>query len=407
MNRVVYLTILATLWLNCWNVVPFGYISGNIYYFVTMAYMVFGLFHFNYETELPFWTEKMKPFYFIFGGILLSMIPAYMFYGQSFIQSLLTYRVQYLWIFVPLLYRMAPSEEEIVKAMFNTTLLMWGVFLLRLYDPQLIVMDEETLERMQESERTLYITGFTLPAIPLYYYLGRIKDDFNYRHLIPIVVCYAYLFTMQNRSLLFPVSLFIGFTFLKIRSKYRFELAILLALVAAFFVKETYDTWFTLLDASGDNISDKDYNRNIAIAYFLTSNTHPANYILGNGFISNNVSDIMSKLMKMGIYNSDVGFVGYWHQFGLIPIGTFIWLTGYALFKKCIPYNLKLWGAQILICALTISYFGASQEILFFSLFIYLIFYYKEIGQYYDGEEEEDSKDEYGFIEEDAANELY
>lgn len=357
--------------------------------------MVFGLLHFNYKTELPFWTVKMIPFYFIFGGILLSMIPAYLFYGQSFVQSLLTYRVQYLWIFVPLLYRMVPSEEEIAKAMFNTTLLMWGVFLLRLYDPQLIVMDEETIERMEESKRTLYITGFTLAAIPFYYYLNEIKKGFNIKYLIPIFICFGYLFVMQNRSILFPVCLFAGITFLKIRSRYSFLIILFMGVSAAIFLMNTYEIWSMLLESGTKEINDKDYNRNLAIVYFLTSNEHPLNYILGNGFISDNVSHIMSNLMKKGIYNSDVGFLGYWHQFGIIPIITFFWLTIYALVKKRIPYYLKLWSAQILICSLTISYFGQSQEILFFSFFIYLLYYHKELGLY---EEEED-----GYYEEKEA----
>lgn len=389
MSRTTYLTILSILWLNCWNVVPFGHISSSIFYMATIAYMLGGLVYFDYETELPFWRVKMVPLYFILGGIFLSMIPALLYYGQSLTQSFVTYRTQYLWIIVPLLFRMSPSEDEVVKSAYYTTLIMWGVFILRTIAPELIVMDEDTIKQLKESERTLYITGFTMAAIPLYYYLGQMKEQITLRDIMPIIICYGYLFTMQNRSLLFPITAFIGFTFLRLRSKYRFEFIILLAIVAAFIVQKTYDTWFMLIDDTQKSIGDKEYNRNLAIAYYLASNEHPLNYVLGNGFISDNVSNIMSKLMKQGIYNSDVGFLGYWHQFGIIPVITFFWLTIYALIKKGIPYYMKIWSVQILICALTISYFGASTEILFFSYFIYLLYYHKELSSYEDEEVED------------------
>lgn len=388
MSNVTYLVVLAVLWFRGWNVVPFGYVPDIAYYVATMFFMVLGLFCYRYETDLPFWRVKMKPFYFILAGVLLSMIPANLYYEQSFTQSLVTYRIHYLWLLVPLLFRMVPTEKEIVKTTFILTLLMWGVYILRLVNRDWIVMDEETLERLEESKRTLYITGFTTAAIPLYYYLGRLREAFNARYLLPILICYGYIFTMQNRSLLFPTTIFLGLTFLMLRSQYRIVLASVMVVAAVFFIFNTSNTWEFLISDSYEVVNDKDYNRNIALAYFLTSNEHPINYVLGNGLISDNVSDLMATNRQLGIYNSDVGFVGFWNQFGLIPVVAFIWLLGYALIKKSIPYSMKLWSAQILICSLTISYFGQAAEIFFFSLFIYLLYYHRELATY--GEEDEE-----------------
>lgn len=382
MNRVLYLVILAIFWLKFWNVVPFGNIPNDLYYVVTMLLIIYGLYYYRSETEFPLWTAKMVPMYFIFGGILLSMLPAYLYYGQSLFQSLVTYRVQFLWLVVPLLFRMVPTEEEIVKVTFIITLLMWAVFILRLFAPGLIVMDEEIAIKMEASDRTLYITGFTITSIPIYYYLGKIREEFNAKLFIPVIICYAFLFVMQNRSLLFPITIFICFTFLQLQTKYKFVLLLTLSVIAMFFVTYTIDTWMNLFENAGNEINDSDYNRNIALAYFFTSNEHFLNYILGNGFISEKVSDIMASNMELGIFNSDVGFVGYWNQFGIIPIITFIWLLGYAIIKRAIPYYIKLWSLQILICCVTISYFGQHQEILFFSFFIYLFYYNIELASY-------------------------
>lgn len=389
MNRVLYLVILSIVWLGFWKVVPFGLLPNDVYNAAVMLLIAYGLYYYRSETELPFWTVKMVPVYLILGGIFLSMIPAYLYYGQSLFQSLITYRVQFLWLIVPLLFRMVPKEEEIVKVAYILTLLMWGVFFLRLIAPEFVSMDEETLTRMEESERTIYITGFTIASIPIYYYLGRIREEFSAKHLIPIMVCYAYLFAMQNRSLLFPITLFIGFTLLQLRAKYRYAILVTFGVIGLFFIAHTIDTWMLLFENATEEINDTDYNRNVALAYFFTSNEHFLNDILGNGFISEKVSDIMASNMEMGIFNSDVGFVGYWNQFGIIPLIAIFWLLGYAIVKRGIPYYMKLWSIQILICCITISYFGASSEMLFFSFFIYLLFYNIELSSYEDSEWEE------------------
>ena len=81
--------------------------------------------------------------------------------------------------------------------------------------------------------------------------------------------------------------------------------------------------------------------------------------------------------MAFGVYNSDVGFVGYWNQFGLIPILVFLLMLIPAALGRHNSHFIRCWAIQILVCSLTISYWGGIY-VLYISLFYYLYYVDKE-----------------------------
>lgn len=128
-----------------------------------------------------------------------------------------------------------------------------------------------------------------------------------------------------------------------------------------------------MIEEAQNQLNDPNYNRNKAMEYYIFNSIQNIwCAIFGNGLISSHTSDVLSVLKSMGIVNSDLGFVGYWNQFGIIPIIVFLYLYIGTLVRKRMPIYLKLISLQTLAGAFTISYFGSIHHMLFFIFFYYL-----------------------------------
>jgi len=78
----------------------------------------------------------------------------------------------------------------------------------------------------------------------------------------------------------------------------------------------------------------------------------------------------------MGIYQSDLGIIGFWSMYGIIPLIAIYLLVFKVLLGKGIPFYLKAFAAHILV--VPISWNFANTEIFIIILMIYLYAYNKE-----------------------------
>ena len=94
-------------------------------------------------------------------------------------------------------------------------------------------------------------------------------------------------------------------------------------------------------------------------------------YFLGEGFISGSVNPILQRLALEGIFHSDVGLFGMWHQYGLIPVITILvcCIKGLAAKKSFISKSIAIY---ILVGAATLSYFGLSETLMLLAFFQYM-----------------------------------
>jgi hypothetical protein len=217
----------------------------------------------------------------------------------------------------------------------------------------------------------------TMAIIPLYYYYGRLRECCCEKYLAFFALSFLFLVAMANRSNLFASVIILSVATIGIKSKYRFFYVFLTVVVAAIIFSFTESYWNDLVTETNSNISDADYNRNKAFAYFIfEGSNHFLTKFLGNGFLSARSSDTMALLREMGIYNSDMGFIGFWNQFGIIPVVIFIMLPILAIKNRFFPPYLKMLGAHILLCSYSTSYYGASGHAIIFILFYFLYVYH-------------------------------
>lgn len=305
----------------------------------------------------------------------MSMISVLLFWNQGLLTSLLAYKVQYLMLGGIALLVIAPTQREVIKALEIFTILVSGVYLIRISNPNLFILKDGIYDYHATD---ISIPGGALTVLLLYYYLQNYKYTLKTGWLLKSGLILGLLICMQNRSSLFPAILCCLYVFMSIKSRYKPFILAFLTIIIVFIAIQTLDIWNNLYDQTIKEINNPKYNRNLALTYFLHNGSNNIFTILfGNGIISAHTSSIVEDLKNVGIYNADMGFIGYWNEFGVFPIIVYFTLIYNTLRKSYYPTYLKLFSVQILACSLTIMYFGSSVYMLNFLFYYYLYELYK------------------------------
>ena len=373
MNKTLYLLILLIIDVQAW-LLRFIDISADNWLLIQLVYLMVGFLFYGKMESFSWSSHILKYWWWWVAGVFLSMLPANYFFNQSISQSLITYRSQLLLLQIPVLFKIAPTKAEIIKATMWFAAFLWVIYFMQLNNPYIINYDVEAIERSLIRGETLLLPGFVFVAIPLFYYLSNIKEQFDFKSLAIVFVCFLFLFFQQNRSILFSVTALIGWTMLSIKNKNKWLVVLTMAVIVVAMAYITVDVWNALFEETTIQVEDEEYNRNKAYRYFLfEASPNIWCYIFGNGFLSSHATSHMQDMMALGVYNSDVGFIGYWNQFGIIPIIVFLFMLISAVFKRRKSHFVRCWSLQILICGLTVSYWG-SYYLLYMSLFYYLFY---------------------------------
>ncbi len=373
-TKVFYIFGYFFLLFGGWSFKFFDFLSGDVRLVTQYVYLFWG---YNHWADNPYsLLTKSNTFYFkwIIAGIFLSMIPAALYHNQSLFVSITAYRAQYLWFSFFVLLRIAPTEQEIVKACSLNLFVMWTTYLCKLFYPGLFPVPEDIwIPKKDNAYDVGYVPGMTMAIFVLYYYYDKIRDGINRVNIFYFALAFVFLLAMSNRSNLFAAVITIAASAMLVKSQNRSRIIaiVLLGIVVSIFVLDSY--WTSLFEETNSQVHNDDYNRNKALYYYLYEGSENfLTKILGNGFLSSRSSRVMADLMTMGIYNSDMGFVGFWNQFGIIPVIIFIMLPILAIKNKTMPLYVKMIGSHILLCSYSISYYGSSSHAMIFILFYYL-----------------------------------
>ena len=155
----VWLCVLMILSVNFFELLPItrilGVDGGYAFYLVTL----FILFTFYRRKHIRDYLPWMKPFWWFMIGILLSFIPALLYYGQGFGRSLLTNRHMLFFCAFPVFIAIRPTEREIRSALYMFSVIYLGIVLLvSLVNRNLIYIPEYALEH--ERDYVYTVQGF-------------------------------------------------------------------------------------------------------------------------------------------------------------------------------------------------------------------------------------------------------
>lgn len=386
LTKKIYILITLLLSVNFWTVLPIGNIlKGDLLLIMQLIWFIFGYMKWGYKSNKILFR---KPYIYIpilmWLAVFISFIPAYYYQNQSFIQSLITSRTLVYYIGIWILLLIQPTEKDVIKALDVFSVLFLIVFLLNSFASFYITADkiQQTKEmvEVQKNSRFFgnYIAGFQFVYISLAYRVQKVTKSFSISDFYKILLYFGIIFLVQNRSNLLPAAILLIIAMLKFKSKYKYILIIILTIILLVLVSLTSDLWYSIIYQTKSELNNNDYNRIIAFNYFIfDANPSWINFFIGNGFISSHASDLKANLMTTGIYNSDMGFIGMWNYYGIIPIIIYFTLIVKSFLSNFIPFYVKAISFHILIGSLTISHFmGNSSFSMYFFIFIYLYTYY-------------------------------
>lgn len=322
------------------------------------------------------------PLYMVWLGVVISFFPARSLYGQSFLTSFIVSRDMLTLLALPFLFIIRPSRQDVEKAAkwFSVILLVFAILdaiNIPILDRNFFIDEEHPRKLIADDDYVMLLPGFQWVGISLFFCLDRLKRVFSGRNLLSSLFFFAAVFLLQNRSMLFICAVFFVYTFFTVQGKTPKQTAVIrygTLLIVALIVGITSPQWIKLIKETGSQLGNDQYNRILAFNYFLFQACPSAIYYLtGTGMISAHVSSIMADLREAGIFNSDVGLIGLWNYYGILPILAILAVSLLGL-KKGNPLYLKFNAIFILVGGATIACFNTPDKVLWLCTFIYLVY---------------------------------
>lgn len=334
---------------------PFlSFMKGNNQIILAGLLWFVGYFLFHKRNKLAGHLLAMKLFGILLSAIIISTIMAYSFWGQDFITSILLYRHNIWIIYLPLILYIKPTQRSISSSLFAFTVLSLSVWLGQIIGIIPVTLREsiwgEVIDEVNEfGGRAVY--GIRIITFAFYLFLAEMAYKFTKKNLIKVLVTFITIVFASQRALLLFALPIMAYTFIfkvNIKRSYKTAIAFLFMIAAIVFFVQTSDIWISFIEETVDQLGDKDYNRWMAVDYFLNNyNSGPLTVIFGNGFLSmhNYGGRLIHELGYRGIFIDDIGMLGVWVRYGVIPI----LVTYYIIIKVVKAKNMPLFMRFICI----------------------------------------------------------
>ena len=115
----LWVFFLLVVSVNFFDLIPITRVIGPNGPFAFYLISLFLMFTFNRRAWIRDSANWLRPFWWLVAGIVLSWIPALMYYGQSFVQSFFSYRRMFELVAFPILIALRPSERELRGALYG------------------------------------------------------------------------------------------------------------------------------------------------------------------------------------------------------------------------------------------------------------------------------------------------
>ncbi|HEX2968415.1 MAG TPA: hypothetical protein VHO46_04860 [Bacteroidales bacterium] len=391
MNRTFYILVALVLSVNAWDLKVLDSILNDATApAFGLVWMLTGWIYFgnmkNREGGMNL-VRYNRYFYWLALGFALSFITAYLFWYQDLTTSLIVNRRLFFFLFIPVFLRIQPSESEIIKALSFYTVFYMLVWIWQAITPYPVTTSMEIAIDagrgtfgLTENDFGYLMPGYSLLLIPLYYRIQKFTEDISIRTFIPVIIMTGFLFLLQNRGTLFFAVIVFGFSILRIRSRYRYFFIIVLGLLVtgAYFTTEKY--WTSFISETSEQLADPDYNRWKSLYYFLFNySPHWLCNVLGNGYLSsrNESGQFLIALMNYGFFQADLGIIGFWSMYGIIPLIVIYTIIIRLLVYASAPFYIKALAAHVLL--IPICWGFSYYDMLLFVIMSYMTGYYSEI----------------------------
>ena len=372
----VWIVFLMLFSVNFFDIIPIMNMVGPNGAFTFFLLTLFLMFTFKRKAWIGDTLHWLDPFWVIMAGVVLSYIPSLLYYDQGFVQSFFTNRRMFELVSFPILIALRPTEWELRKALYCFSVLFLLVSIIVTFlAPDWVYVNDNSIF-VYEGDYLHSIPGIRLVALAFIFSLNQVKLKSNRKNVAWTLFLFGIIFLAQNRTTLLASIVLAGFILYTMKmSARKIILIVVVVLTVLLMFVYTSGQWGALYQETLDQISNPEYNRIKALNYMFARRNF-LRYMLGDGFISANVNPIIIRLQEDGIFHSDVGFVGMWHQYGVLPVAAILVITIKGLASRWKPFIVRAAAIYVLVGALTLSYFALGESMMWLSIFFYL--YYSE-----------------------------
>ena len=338
---------------------------------------------FTFFIRIPIWDigKSMWPVIWIMLGTALTFIPAYYYYGQDFSRSFLTNRHMFMIWMIPVLYAIRPTLREIRQAFYAFSVLFFILSLVVTFVDPYLIPHTDAEPFVEEGDFVHILPGIRLLVIALILALNECRKNQSVKNLLWAIFIFGVIFMVQNRTALLTSFVVIFLAIIRTdNAKGRLMGTAFGVLLGLVMVVYTATQWDFLIQKTIEELSDPEYNRNKAYIYMF-SERNLTRYILGDGFISTYSNQLMTQLQDSGIFFSDVGMIGFWNQYGVIPTLALLIFFFKGLAAKC-GYVVNSLSIFFIIGIPSLSYFGMYATLVPLSIAFYLYFVMSENPNY-------------------------
>ena len=281
-----------------------------------------------------------------------------------------------LWLLIPVILKKQSYIQDLIVALKWFSILYILIVIFCIISPEISIMVQGYIQGTYDRQTEYNLVGLNLLVFYFYFYLeDSVSKKSVFYTIVSTFIIYIILILIGNRTTIFSfvlLSTIYLFKNLKINRVLSFFLISTALIIVLFIASEQFLFWY---DESLTQINDKDYNRVKALNYFWNDYSKSVwGYLFGNGFASthSDFGKLFANNMYRGIYQSDIGLIGLWTQFGLLMVFTLLGLVrrGFKIAKNAPSLYLMSFHvvlANILFSAVT------PEQIMFWVIFYSLL----------------------------------
>lgn len=338
--------------------------------------ILYGFMHYKKGTFIN--TQNYNWFFWLMTvSMILSCISVVIFHEQRILDSIMVYRSQIFLLYLPLLFYIQPPICEIRKAVIIYT----TTFIILLYISLAIpsIFNKMNFENSLETTDLPFLvkSNGLLWNMMFFFLLPESFKKITKYNLILIMLFLLTVILIQNRQTIIYISIITLYTIFKIKSKIYIKWIILLGCVIII-ARTSYIFDFLINETKQD--TQIDGGRAISLPYFIYD--HNPNIIvdfIGNGMDSKK-SAYGRYLTELGknyaIWSGDLGIVGVWSIYGLLPVFA-IGLLVVKILKqrKNMPYFVTYIASSLFLCPFLLSI--TESNFLWWALLMYFYAYFE------------------------------
>lgn len=372
-----WLLALLLLSVELFGLVPFMSILPPNACFGFSLFILFILF--TFYIRIPIWDipKCSKPLLLFLATVVLSYIPAHLYFGQPYFQSFLTNRHMLLILSFPVLYCVRPTLKELRRAFYMFSIIyLLATLTVTFWDPHLIILPDGVPFKA-EDDFVHTLPGIRLASMAFILSVNEFRKKVSISSSFWMVFHLLLLYLVQNRtSLLAAVLILIIGIRMATSARVRLGALGFGIVLGLFLFVYTASQWEILVEETIEQLLDPEYNRNKAFVYVF-SHRELIRHLLGDSLISTNVHPLMLRLQEDGVFFSDIGLIGFWNQYGIVGTLTIL-VTVIKGLSKNRSFLVRGIALYFLVGIATLSYFAIFESLFVLSLYWYLYFILRE-----------------------------